>query len=81
MNDKRLYAFMLYLLVKKYSKEELLRIINRMYDEEIIDGTWLMKELIGLMKNSIINKIKYYLPIIAASALWFLICIGILIGW
>ena len=40
MNDKRLYAFMLYLLVKKYSKEELLRIINRMYDEEIIGGLW-----------------------------------------
>lgn len=38
MNDKTLYAFMLYLLCKKYQKEELLRIINRMYDEEIIGG-------------------------------------------
>ncbi len=38
MNDKRMYAFILYLLVKKYPKEELLRIINRIYDEEIIGG-------------------------------------------
>ena len=38
MNDKRMYAFILYLLVKKYQKEELLRIINKMYDEEIIGG-------------------------------------------
>lgn len=32
------------------------------------------------MKNSIINKIKYYTPIFGACALWFLICIGILTG-
>ena len=38
MNDKRMYAFILYLLVEKYPKEELLRIINRIYDEEIIGG-------------------------------------------
>lgn len=36
MNDQLMYAFILYLLVKKYKKEELLRIINRMYDEKII---------------------------------------------
>ena len=36
MNDQPMYAFILYLLVKKYKKEELLRIINRMYDEKII---------------------------------------------
>ena len=32
------------------------------------------------MNRELINKIKYYLPIFGACALWFLICIGILAG-
>lgn len=33
-----------------------------------------------MKKYKMINKIKYYLPIIGACALWFYICIGILKG-
>ena len=32
------------------------------------------------MKNNIINRVKYYLPIVGACGLWIYICIGILAG-
>lgn len=30
--------------------------------------------------KELINKIKYYIPIVGAYSLWFYICIGILAG-
>ena len=38
------------------------------------------EEGLDMKKYKLINKIKYYTPIFGACTLWFLICIGILVG-
>lgn len=71
-NGHELFAELLNLYCKdKISLEEFYKLQNLL--NKILEENY-------KMKNSIINKLKYYIPIFGACALWFYICIGILVG-